>query len=40
MNRLKSMLVLVTTLLVLGGCATLDHGTVTQVNPFNQMHGQ
>jgi hypothetical protein len=40
MNRLKWMLVLVTTLLVLGGCATLDRGTVTQVNPFNQMHGQ
>jgi hypothetical protein len=40
MNRLKLLLTLIATLLALGGCAELDRRTVTQTDPFNQMHGQ
>jgi hypothetical protein len=40
MNRLKLLLTLIATLLALGGCAELNRHTVTQTDPFNQMHGQ
>ena len=40
MSYLKRVLTLVVTVLALAGCASLDGGTVTQINPFNQMHGQ
>ena len=40
MNGLKWLLALIATLLALGGCAELNRHTVTQTDPFNQMHGQ
>jgi hypothetical protein len=40
MNRLKLLLTLIATLLALSGCAELNRHTVTQTDPFNQMHGQ
>jgi hypothetical protein len=40
MNPLKLLLTLIATLLALGGCTELTRHTVTQTDPFNQMHGQ
>ena len=40
MSNLKLLLALIATLLALAGCANLDTHTVTQTDPFNQMHGQ
>jgi hypothetical protein len=40
MSDLKLLLALIATLLALAGCADLDRHTVTQTDPFNQMHGQ
>ena len=40
MKHIKLLLALIATLLALAGCTDLDTHTVTQTNPFNQMHGQ
>jgi hypothetical protein len=40
MSHLKLLLALIATLLALAGCAGLDTHTVTQTDPFNQMHGR
>jgi len=40
MSHIKLLLALIAILLALAGCADVDTHTVTQTNPFDQMHGQ